>query len=240
MTKPKKNLLIVSIALFSLFFMFTVLVATVDKAAGNAPDTEIGFSHLNLAFFNATHKNGEISNGWYKLTEILGYLALAEAAGFAVYGVAQLIVRKSLKKIDKDLFVLAAAYVLLAIFYVAFEKIVVNYRPVLENGEIAASYPSSHTMLTITIASTGIFMLRRRMSCRPALISAETLSGAVMLIMTVGRLLSGVHYFTDILGGVLLAAAIVMLFAAFLPENSAQNVQAAEQSFSATNGANNE
>ncbi len=237
MTKPKKNLLIISIALFSLFFVFTLLVSTVDKAAGNVPGTEIGFSHLNLAFFNATHKNGEISNGWYKLTEFLGYLALAEAAGFAVYGVAQLIVRKSLKKIDKDLFVLAAAYLLLAIFYVAFEKIVVNYRPVLENGEIAASYPSSHTMLTITIASTGIFMLRRRMTCRPALISAETLSGAVMLVMTVGRLLSGVHYFTDILGGVLLAAAIVMLFAAFLP---AQNVQAAEQSFSATNGANNE
>ena len=237
MTKPKKNLLIVSIALFALFFVFTLLVATVDKAAGNAPGTEIGFSHLNLAFFNATHKNGEISNGWYKLTEFLGYLALAEAAGFAVYDVAQLIVRKSLKKIDKDLFVLAAAYVLLAIFYVAFEKIVVNYRPVLENGEIAASYPSSHTMLTITIASTGIFMLRRRMTCLPALISAETLSGAVMLVMTVGRLLSGVHYFTDILGGVLLATAIVMLFAAFLP---AQNVQAAEQSFSATNGANNE
>lgn len=237
MIKPKKNLLIVSIALFALFFVFTVLVATVDKAAGNAPGTEIGFSHLNLTFFNATHKNGEISNGWYKLTEILGYLALAEAAGFAVYGAAQLIMRKSLKKIDKDLFVLAAAYVLLAIFYVAFEKIVVNYRPVLENGEIAASYPSSHTMLTITIVSTGIFMLRRRMSCRPALISAETLSGAVMLVMTVGRLLSGVHYFTDILGGVLLAAAIVMLFAAFLP---AQKVQAAEQSFSAINGANNE
>ena len=237
MTKPKKNLLIISIALFALFFVFTLLVATVDKAAGNAPGTKIGFSHLNLAFFNATHKNGEISNGWYNLTEFLGYLALAEAAGFAVYGVAQLIVRKSLKKIDKDLFVLAAAYVLLAIFYVAFEKIVVNYRPVLENGEIAASYPSSHTMLTITIASTGIFMLRRRMTCRPALISAETLSGAVMLVMTVGRLLSGVHYFTDILGGVLLAAAIVMLFAAFLP---AQNVQAAEQSLSATNGANNE
>ena len=237
MIKPKKNLLIVSIALFALFFVFTVLVATVDKAAGNAPGTKIGFSHLNLAFFNATHKNGEISKGWYKLTEILGYLALAEAAGFAVYGVAQLIMRKSLKKIDKDLFVLAAAYVLLAIFYVAFEKIVVNYRPVLENGEIAASYPSSHTMLTLTIAGSGIFMLRRRITFRPALISAETLSAAVMLVMVVGRLLSGVHYFTDILGGALLAAAIVTLFAAFLP---AQNAQTAEQSFSAINGANNE
>ncbi len=219
MIKPKKNILIVSVVLFALFFVFTVLVATVDKAAGKVAGTEIGFSRLNLAFFNATHKNGEISNGWYKLTEILGYLALIEAAGFAAYGVAQLIMRKSLKKIDKDLFVLAAAYALLAIFYVAFEKIVVNYRPVLENGEIAASYPSSHTMLTLTIAGSGIFMLRRRMTCRPALISAETLSGAVMLVMAVGRLLSGVHYFTDILGGVLLSAAIVTLFAAFLPEN---------------------
>ena len=228
MMKPKKSVLIVSIALFALFFVFTVLVATVDKAAGKVAGTEIGFSSLNLAFFNATHKNGEISDGWYKLTEILGYLALIEAAGFAVYGVTQLIGRKSLKKIDKDLFVLAAAYVILAIFYVAFEKIVVNYRPVLENGEKAVSYPSSHTMLTLTIAGSGILMLRRRISYRPALISAETLSCAVMLVMVVGRALSGVHYLTDIFGGILLAAAIVTLFAAFLPENSAQSRKEAQ------------
>lgn len=219
MIKPKRSMLIVSIALFALFFAFTVLVATADKAAGKVPGTEIGLSHLNLAFFNATHKNGEISQGWYKLTQFLGYLALIEAAGFAVYGVAQLIRRKSLKKIDKDLFVLAATYLLLAIFYAAFEKIVINYRPVLENGEIAASYPSSHTMLTLTIAGSGIFMLRGRISCKPALISAETLSVAVMLVMVVGRALSGVHYLTDIFGGVLLSSAIVSLFAAFLPEN---------------------
>lgn len=116
MIKPKRSALIVSIALFALFLAFTVLVATADKAAGKVPGTEIGLSHLNLAFFNATHKNGEISQGWYKLTQFLGYLALIEAAGFAVYGVAQLIRRKSLKKIDKDLFVLAATYLLLAIF----------------------------------------------------------------------------------------------------------------------------
>lgn len=237
MFKPKKHMLIVSVALFALFFVFTVLVATADKAAGKVAGTEIGFSHLNLAFFNATHKNGEISNGWYKLTEVLGYLALIEAATFAVYGVIQLIMRKSIKKIDKDLFVLAAAYVLLAIFYVAFEKIVINYRPVLENGEIAASYPSSHTMLTLTIVGTGVFMLRRRITSRPALISAEVLSGAVMLVMVVGRALSGVHYLTDIFGGILLAAAIVTLFASFLPEKSAQN-NAAEAN--ATDEANNE
>ena len=51
------------IALFALFFAFTVLVATADKAAGKVPGTEIGLSHLNLAFFNATHKNGEIKRG---------------------------------------------------------------------------------------------------------------------------------------------------------------------------------
>ena len=109
MIKPKRSVLILSIALFALFFAFTVLVATADKAAGTVPGTEIGLSHLNLAFFNATHKNGEISQGWYKLTQFLGYLALMEAAGFAVYGVAQLIRRKSLKKIDKDLFVHAVS-----------------------------------------------------------------------------------------------------------------------------------
>ena len=74
-------------------------------------------------------------------------------------------------------------------------------------------------MLTLTIAGSGIFMLRGRIFCKPALISAETLSVAVMLVMVVGRALSGVHYLTDIFGGMLLSSAIVSLFAAFLPEN---------------------
>lgn len=141
MIKPKRSVLIVSIALFALFFAFTVLVATADKAAGKVPGTEIGLSHLNLAFFNATHKNGEISQGWYKLTQFLGYLALMEAAGFAVYGVAQLIRRKSLKKIDKDLFVLAATYLLLAIFYAAFEKSSSTTAPSLKTAKSQRPIP---------------------------------------------------------------------------------------------------
>lgn len=103
MISPNKRLLYVSVSLFVLFAAFTVLVATVDVATANVvnsqvTETKIGFSRLNIAFFDKTHPDGTYSAVWYKFTDIIGKAALLEAAGFAVYGIYQLIKRKSLKK----------------------------------------------------------------------------------------------------------------------------------------------
>ena len=220
MISPNKRLLYVSISLFVLFAVFTVLVATVDVATANVvnsqvTETKIGFSHLNIAFFDKTHPDGTYSPVWYKFTDIIGKAALLEAAGFAVYGIYQLIKRKSLKKVDADLYVLAAAYLLLALCYIVFEIFPVNYRPVLLGDKPEASYPSSHTMLTCTIAGTGIAVLNRRISSKLTRISADILSGVAIFVMIIGRALSGVHYLTDIFGGVLLSSAIVFLYLAF-------------------------
>lgn len=226
MIKPNKRTLFFSAALFLLFIVFTVLVATVDVAAGKVTGTKIGFSHLNLSFFNATRPDGTVHSALYSLSDVCGKIAILEAAAFAVYGVVQVIRRKSLKKADADIYVLAAAYIVLALFYVAFEFIVINHRPVLlEGGEAEASYPSSHTLLACTIFSTGIVMLCRRIrgnNARAFKILAFAVSEALMLITVIGRALCGVHYLTDIIGGLLLSAAIIAMFAAFLP---VQNVE---------------
>ncbi|MGN1053126.1 MAG: phosphatase PAP2 family protein, partial [Candidatus Scatosoma sp.] len=231
MIKPNKRILLVSAALFFLFALFTVLVATVDVAAGKVAGTKIGFSHLNLAFFDATHQSGTYNKTLYTLSDLFGKLALFTAAAFAVYGVWQLLKRKSLKKADADLYVLAATYAVLAVFYVAFEFIVINHRPVLlESGEPEASYPSSHTMLACTVFGTAVFMICRRICGNNAKVFkflTVAVGAAFALITVLGRLFCGVHYFTDILGGVLLAAAIIALFAAFLPAQNANGTRSA-------------
>lgn len=223
--KPNKKFLYAAISLLVIFAIFTVLVKTVNVAAANViasqvGDTKIGFSAINVAFYNATHPAGGYSETWYTFTDILGKAILVEAAGFAVYGGVQLLQRKSLKKVDADLYVLAAIYVLLAIAYLAFELFPVNYRPVLlpESTEAEASYPSSHTMLACVIAGTGIIVLRRRIPNKITKISAEVLSGTVIFVTVLGRTLSGVHYLTDIVGGLLLSAAMIALFLAFPPK----------------------
>lgn len=226
MIKPNKRTLFFSAALFLLFIVFTALVATVDVAAGAAPGTKIGFSHLNLAFFNTTRPDGTVNSALYSLSDVCGKIALLEAAAFAAYGVVQVIKRRSLKKADADIYVLAAAYIVLALFYVAFEFIVINRRPVLlEGGEAEASYPSSHTMLACTIFDTGIVMLCRRIrgnNAKAFKILTVAVSAALMLATVIGRALCGVHYLTDIIGGLLLSAAVIALFAAFLPEKNAE------------------
>ena len=84
---------------------------------------------------------------------------------------------------------------------------------VLTDGALEASYPSSHTMLVICIMGTAIMQFRRLLPEKKGL--RIFLDGAAVLLIVVtvvGRLLSGVHWFTDILAGVLLSSALVMLY----------------------------
>ena len=215
MKKRNFTLLWLALSFLAAFALWTVLVRLVDVQPIGPEGSRIGFAAMNGAFHDLTGVHWTL----YTITDWMGLLPIAIALGFAVLGLSQLIERKSLCRVDRSILILGGFYVVVLAAYLLFETVVINYRPVLENGEIAASYPSSHTMLTLTIAGSGIFMLRGRISCKPALISAETLSVAVMLVMVVGRALSGVHYLTDIFGGMLLSSAIVSLFAAFLPVN---------------------
>lgn len=214
--KIQKTTLIVSASFFLAFLVFTLLVSVVDVSGGVVPGTEIGFSSINLAFYRATQKSGAYTPSLYKISEYLGYLALIEAAAFAVYGVMQAIKRKSVKKADADVYALAAIYVLTAVFYVVFEVAIVNYRPVVfELGKIEASYPSSHTVLSCVIVGTGALMLRRRISRKSVRIGVELCSALVVVATVACRAFCGVHYLTDIVGGLLLSASLVTLFAAF-------------------------
>lgn len=203
----------ISAAVFGLLFaILIVLVCTFDVSPIGPEGTEIGFSALNGAVRDAL----PVNETWYEITELLGYLAIATAGGFALLGAWQLLRRKSLLKVDKKILALAGLYAAMAFLYVLFEVIVINYRPVIMAGaeHVEASFPSSHTMLVCVIMGGAFVILGDYVKNRGLCAALRSVALAVAVITAVGRLLSGVHWFTDILGGVLISLALVSLYSA--------------------------
>ena len=213
--KKKKSLkkLLTALILFSGFIIFTLAVKVVDVQAIGPNGSEVGFAALNGFIFELLGTN----DFCYKLTKLLGYLSFLVAGLFALKGLMQWVRKKSLKKVDYRLLLLACFYVLMLVFYLLFEKLVINYRPVItdEAQGLEASYPSSHTMLLLCIMGSAYMLLPRYLNGMSAFIG-RIACVIMMIAMPVGRLLSGVHWFTDIIGSILLSAALISLYAAAL------------------------
>lgn len=208
MKKKFKLYYALSALIFLLFVLFTVMVKGVDVRPLGPNKSRIGFSGINTAIFS---KLGE-SDVFYTITEVLGYIALAVALCFALIGLLQLLKRKGIEKVDPSILALGAFYVLMFAFYAFFEVLIINYRPVLIDGALEASYPSSHTMLVICIMSTAMMQFHERIHTKSTLITADIISALIIVITVVGRLLSGVHWFTDIIGSVILSSSLVLLY----------------------------
>ena len=212
MTK-RKIYLSTAVILLGLFFLFTAIVITVDVKPIGPNDSEVGLATVNGAFAQILGSTESYNELWYDISELVGLIPLAMTGCFAILGLCQAIKRKSLLKIDSHLFVLAAFYVALLSAYVAFEIIEINFRPVLIDGVLEASYPSSHTMLSIGICTTAIFELHELIKSKKALlIAADVFCGAIALVVLLGRLLSGVHWLTDIIAGIILVSALICFY----------------------------
>ena len=193
-----------------LFVLLIVLVRSADVAAIGPAETRIGLSGLNQSVRSAIGMHPSV----YKLTQVTGYLAILLAAGFAVLGGFQLIRRRSLRRVDRPVLLLAGLYAAVLVIYVLFEKVIINYRPVLMDGETfpEASFPSSHTMLASVIYLSAAMIVDRYVK-DPRLAAVLRVLCVVLAVVTVaGRLVSGVHWFTDILGGILISASLLFCF----------------------------
>ena len=210
-----KKKIVAAAALTLAAIIFCILVVTVDVSPIGPQGTEVGFSGINKAVFDGIGVN----NFWYKLTQALGVLALAAGAAFALVGLYQLIKGKSLKAVDGRIWLLGGLYAVLAAVYVFFEKVILNYRPVIMPGADVpeASFPSSHTVLICVIAASAFIMLGYYIKNKKLAKLLRAACAVVIAAAVIGRLLSGVHWFTDVFGGVLISAALVAWFCAFLP-----------------------
>lgn len=196
----------------ALSLIYTLMVKFINVEAIGPQESSVGFAFINGPVAKAL----EVSLSWYEVSEVLGYLALGLAALMGVIGLWQWISRKSLLKVDPEILALGILYACTIALYVLFDKVAVNYRPVLENGILEPSYPSSHTMLSLVVFGSALFLIRRYFYRGGVRRTLWIFALALLLLTIVSRLLSGFHWLTDIIGGILVAAMLLAWFAYFV------------------------
>ena len=198
----------VTAGLLVLSILYTVAIMFIDVRPIGPQGSVVGFATVNQ-YFNTLFGTNMLL---YNITDLLSIPILFVMLGFAIVGLVQLIKRKSLLRVDSSILILGGFYVLVFLVYLFFEFFVVNYRPVLIKGFLEASYPSSTTMLMMCIIPTAIMQFQRLISSKGLRNIVNTLCGIYAGFMVIGRVLSGVHWITDIVGGILFSATFVMLY----------------------------
>lgn len=203
--KNKKNILI-CVLLVLISIIYTLLVKYVDTSTIGPNGSVVGFSSLNSFVFNLTGNNMTL----YKITEILGIIPILIALMYAIIGLIQVIDRKSLK-VDKELIALGILYIIVILIYVFFEKCIINYRPVLIDGILEASYPSSHTLLSICICGSALLINKNLFNNKKIYKYINIISIISMVLIVLGRLLSGVHWASDIIGSIIISITLLKM-----------------------------
>ena len=204
----KKRKFCIALGLLAAFMLWTIAISLIDVQPIGPQDSIVGFATLNSFVHNLTGTHMTL----YVITDWLGLVPVAFGFGFAALGLAQWIKRKSMLKVDGSILILGGFYIVTLAAYLFFESYVVNYRPVLIEGYLEASYPSSTTLLVLCVMPTAMMQLRDRIKQPMFRKCVSIVIRAFIAFMVIGRLISGVHWLTDIIGGILLSAGLVMIY----------------------------
>ena len=210
--KNKRKYLIFGIAFFLMFIIFTTIIKFIDVKNIGPHNTSVGLATINNFFVNKIGFNNKI----YKITEILGIIPIIIVLIYAIIGLYSLIEEKSFKKVNKNLYYLAIFYIIVLGIYVLFEKVIINFRPVVIEGILESSYPSSHTILAICICGSSIILNNSIFKNNKIAKFENIISFIIIIMLPLLRFISGVHWFTDIIGGVLLSLSLLLFFKYFV------------------------
>ena len=213
--KMKKRIikdLILGIILIIMFGVFTLLVMKYDIKNIGVNNTTIGFATLN-SWFNKTTGTHLM---FYSITDWLELLPLLVCVRFGIIGLKQLLSRKKIFLVDHDILLLGIYYIIVILLYLLFDKTCINYRPILIEGKLEVSYPSSTVLLVLCVMLTLTFQINRRVKNDKTKIYLETLNNIYIIFMLFGRIVSGVHWITDIIGSIILALGLFKLYISFV------------------------
>ena len=204
----KKKKFCIALGLLAAFALWTIAIRLIDVQAIGPQGSTVGFATLN----RMVHRFTGVHMQLYTITDWLGLVPVAFGFGFALLGFAQWIKRKNILKVDRSILILGAFYIVTLAAYLFFESYVINYRPVLIAGYLEASYPSSTTLLVLCVMPTAGMQLQGRIKSHALRKVVTVAITAFIVFMVAGRLVSGVHWLTDIIGGILLSAGLVMIY----------------------------
>ena len=219
MKTRERKLLISGGALLVAFALWTWFIQIIDVKAAGVNGTDIGFATINMWFHSITGVNMTL----YIITDWLGLVPVFVCMLFGGVGFIQLIKRKSLFKVDFDIIALGIYYVIVISGYLIFEMIPINYRPILIKGFLEASYPSSTTLLVLSVMPTLSFQSNGRLQNIKIKRMIEIITTIFTIFMVVGRLVSGVHWLTDIIGSVFLSAGLFYIYRGIVLWNLMKN-----------------
>lgn len=208
-----------AILLTLISIVYTLVIKFVDVQAIGPEGSSVGFASINKVFANVFTYN----DLFYKFTKIIALFAFLYIGAFAVWGLIQLIKRKGFKHVELEIYGMGGLYVITMLLYALFEILVINYRPVITDGELEASFPSSHTMLAVAVFGSAIVYFANKLEKSTLKTALMTISIVLAAAMPIGRLISGVHWFTDILGGILYGCTLITLYAGFCKECPKKN-----------------
>ena len=204
----EKKISIVGITLITAFIIWTILIQIVDVQAIGVNGTDVGFATINCWFHKLTGENMAI----YYITDWMGLIPILSCMIFGVVGFIQLIKRKSLLKVDLDIMFLGIYYIVVILAYLFFEMIPINYRPILIEGAMEVSYPSSTTLLVLSVMPTVSFQNHRRIKNITIRNVIYIFIVLFSLFMVIGRTVSGVHWLTDIIGSILFSIGLYLIY----------------------------
>ena len=185
---------------------FTIAVDKIDTTL--VWGKEIGFSNLNIA----VHRLLQTSETLDLISDITMIFSALLLGGFVFMGTYQIISGKGIKAVDKEILISGAVFVLTALTYLIFEKVVINFRPVLEDGFLEASYPSTHVLLSTVINILAIDYIVNKIKNRKIMLPVVIFVVVITVVGFGARVLSGMHWATDIVGALLFAGALIMIY----------------------------
>ena len=204
MKKKRKDIFVCG-GLFAVAIIYTILVKYIDVQAIGPKDSLVGFATINKFIFNLTGVNMV----WYSITDWLGFVPLIIAFIYAMIGLVQMIKRKNILKVDKEILGLGVFYIIVIGLYILFETYIINYRPTLMDGILEASYPSSHTLLSVCICGSSLMINKYLFKNKNFFKVENIISILSILVIVIGRFIYGVHWFTDIIGAILISIALL-------------------------------
>ena len=208
MKKSNRKKFCIALCVLIAFVIWTIAIRFIDVQNIGPQKSSIGLATINKFFHNLTGVHMSL----YTITDWLSLIPLMLVIGFATLGFIQWIKRKSLLKVDYSIIILGGFYIILMMIYALFEIFIVNYRPVLIDGILEASYPSSTTMLVMCVMPTAIMQFNTLIKNKIVKLCISSIIIAFTIFMVIGRLISGVHWLTDIIGAALLSTGRVLIY----------------------------